>query len=168
MSSTICIIFLLSARLVLICGLPGSGKTTLSKQLATEMSAIRLCPDDWLRSLQVDLFDERQRDLLELQLWQHTQDLLIHGVSVILESGFWTRAERDEKRSWTRAHDIAVELHYLDVSIDTLLERVQSRHDNDKGDEVQITRQQLEEWSKSFQKPDESELRLFDLPVHSV
>jgi len=30
----------------LICGLPGSGKTTLAKKLEREHTAIRLCPDE--------------------------------------------------------------------------------------------------------------------------
>lgn len=30
------------ARLILVCGLPGSGKTTLAKQLATAVRAVRL------------------------------------------------------------------------------------------------------------------------------
>lgn len=34
--------------LFLMCGLPGSGKTTLAKQLERERSALRLTPDEWL------------------------------------------------------------------------------------------------------------------------
>jgi predicted kinase len=34
--------------LILICGLPGSGKTTLARRLAGDLPGIRLCPDGWL------------------------------------------------------------------------------------------------------------------------
>ncbi len=34
--------------LILICGLPGSGKTTLAQTLEKERNAIRMCPDDWI------------------------------------------------------------------------------------------------------------------------
>jgi predicted kinase len=33
----------MTARLIVICGLPGSGKTTLAKQLAPDVPAVRLC-----------------------------------------------------------------------------------------------------------------------------
>lgn len=37
--------------LVLVCGLPGSGKTTLAKQLEEERNAVRMCPDDWIEAV---------------------------------------------------------------------------------------------------------------------
>ncbi len=55
----------LEPRLVLICGLPGSGKTTLASRLAAEMPAVRLSPDEWLADLAIDLWDEESRDRLE-------------------------------------------------------------------------------------------------------
>jgi predicted kinase len=39
------------ARLILICGLPGSGKTTLAKELEPGVPAIRLSPDEWKHDL---------------------------------------------------------------------------------------------------------------------
>lgn len=63
-------------RLVLLCGLPGSGKTTLGRRLETELSAMRFCPDDWLTDLGVDLTDETMRERLEQLFWDIGQRLL--------------------------------------------------------------------------------------------
>ena len=38
-------------RLILTCGLPGAGKTTLAKKLAADRCAVRLTDDDWLWAL---------------------------------------------------------------------------------------------------------------------
>ena len=81
---------------------------------------------------------------------------------MILESGFWSRSERDEKRSWARSKGIRVELHFLDVPIPELLRRVQARHSKDHNSEAYITRDHLEEWSQVFQAPDEKELAMYD------
>src|SRR5947209_14574516 len=91
------------ARLVLICGLPASGKSTLARELAPKLRAIRLDKDAWATQLGADVWDEAFRVRLEQQLWALSQDLLAHGVSVILEWGHWARVERDEKRQGARA-----------------------------------------------------------------
>ena len=50
-----------NGRLILICGLPGSGKTTFAKQLAPKVAAVRLCPDEWKHDLGIDYYDEQGR-----------------------------------------------------------------------------------------------------------
>lgn len=34
--------------IILLCGFPGSGKTTLAKKLEIERHAIRLSPEEWI------------------------------------------------------------------------------------------------------------------------
>ncbi|KAB8188804.1 AAA family ATPase [Nonomuraea phyllanthi] len=152
------------SRLILLCGLPGSGKTTLAKRLADEVPAVRLCPDEWMASLGIDLFDEQARDRLERRFWEHAQDLLRLGQSVILEFGFWARSERDEKRSRARALGVAVELRYLAAPIDELCRRLEARNGKGEPGTVPISRELLEEYAKLFQAPDDDELALFDEP----
>ena len=72
---------------MLICGLPASGKSTLARQLAPTIPAIRLDKDGWATQLGADVWDEEFRVRLEHQLWALTQDLLARGQSVILERG---------------------------------------------------------------------------------
>ena len=152
-------------RLILICGLPGAGKTTLAQRLARELPAVRFCPDEWLASLSLDLFDEALRERLEGQLWRLTQDLLRLGQSVILEYGFWRRAERDEKRLSARALGAAVELRALDVPLDELWRRLERRNAEGGWATAPIKRAELEDWATRFQAPDAAELALYDAPT---
>ena len=154
-----------STRLVLICGLPASGKTALARQLAPKIPAIRLNKDEWTTQLGHDVWDDEFRVRLEARLWALTQELLGHGQSVILEWGHWARAERDEKRLRARALGVGVELRYLDAPLEELIERAERRNASGEWTAAPMTRAHFEHWATIFQPPDEGELLLFDGPV---
>jgi predicted kinase len=152
-------------RLILICGLPGSGKTTLATRLAPELRAVRLCPDEWKHDLDIDYYDEERRVRLEQRLWRLGQELLRLGQSVILENGFWARAERDELRLAARALGVAVELRYLEAPLDELWRRLENRNEEARPGTAPIKREDLERWAGRFEAPDAAEVALFDEPA---
>jgi predicted kinase len=153
-----------STRLVLICGLPASGKTALARRLAPKIPAIRLDKDHWTIELGLDVWDDEFRVLLERQLWALTQELLAQGQSVILEWGHWARVERDEKRLGARTLGVGVELHYLDAPLEELIDRAQRRNTSGEWNASPMTRAHFERWATIFQPPDREELLLFDEP----
>lgn len=148
-------------RLIIICGLPGSGKTTLAKLLETKLHAVRFSPDEWLEALALDLYDEERRGRIESLQWKLTQELLSLGLRVIIEWGTWVRSERDALR--LRAHELgaAVELHYLFAPLDVLFERIQRRG----LENPPIKREELLGWYKQFEAPTAEEAALFDEPL---
>ena len=148
-------------RLVLLCGLPASGKTTLARELAEKYGAVRLNGDEWKLALGIDPFDDDARVRLETQLLALTQRLLALGTSVILEWGFWARVERDDLREMARSLGAAVELRFLDVPYDELVRRVVER--TAKGG-IPITASHMEGYRGVFQPPTDEELSLFDPP----
>jgi predicted kinase len=154
-----------STRLVLICGLPASGKTTLARRLALKIPAIRLDKDEWTTHLGLDVWDDEFRVRVERQLWALTQELLTQGQSVILEWGHWARVERDEKRLGARALGVRVELHYLAAPLEELIERAQRRNESGEWRASPMTRVHFEKWATIFQPPGDAELLLFDEPV---
>lgn len=144
-----------------MCGLPGSGKTTHARRLETDVGAIRLCADEWMEALAVDLWDETMRAKMEGLQWQLGQQLLALGLTVIVEWGTWAKSERDILRVRARELGAAVELHYLTATVDVLLDRIQRRH----MENPPITREQLLHWADVFQTPTQEELALFDRAI---
>jgi predicted kinase len=154
-----------STRLVLICGLPASGKSTLARQLVPTIPAIRLDKDEWTTALGFDVWDDEARVRVEAQLWALARDLLANGQSVILEWGHWARAERDEKRRGARALGVGVELRYLHAPLEELIGRAERRSASGEWTASPMTRAHFEQWATVFEPPDEDEMRLFDAPV---
>ena len=157
---------MVDARLILICGLPGSGKTTLAKRLAGEVPAVRLSPDEWKHDLGIDYDDEDGRVRLEQRLWRLGQELLGLGQRVILENGFWAREERDELRLVARSLGVPVQLHYLAASVEELWRRLEPRNRQALPGTAPIKREDLERWAIQFEPPDATESALFDTPAH--
>jgi predicted kinase len=149
------------ARLMIVCGLPGSGKTTLAKELETRLRAVRFGPDEWMDALSLDLYDEERRGKIEALQWKFAQQLLALGLTVIIEWGTWGRSERDTLRLGARAVGAAVELHYLHAPVEVLFERLQRRGTENPP----IERDALMRWFETFQVPTAEEMALFDEPI---
>ena len=147
--------------LVLFCGLPGSGKTTLARARAHETGAIRFSTDEWMADLGVDFFDA-MRDRLQHRLDELWKELLRHRQSVILEDGTWKRGERDEIRRIANDLGATTEMHYFDLPFEELWRRLELRNAMATYGAAPITREVLDESRRRLESPDAAELSMFD------
>jgi predicted kinase len=141
----------------MICGLPGSGKTTLAKELEISERALRLCPDEWISALLSDPLNiaelDRLREPVESLQWETAKRALVLGTNVILENGFWSREERLRFRSEAEKLGAHVELRFLDVPRDELWSRLSKRNMNLPPGTFAIGEEQLDLWSGWFEPP---------------
>jgi predicted kinase len=151
------------AKLIIVCGLPGSGKTTLAKSLEDRLHAVRLAPDEWMDALSINLHDEESRAKIEALQWKFGQTLLKLGLVVIIEWGTWGRSERDALRLGARNLGAAVELHYVSAPPDVLFGRIQRRG----RENPPIAQEALSQWLETFQAPTNEEMALFDAALEA-
>lgn len=137
-------------------------KTTVAKELEASTGAIRLNVDEWVASLGVDFLNDDFRHKIDVRLYKHGLTLLKHGQSIILEDGFWSRAERDRHRKVAHKLGADVQMHYFDVPSDELWRRLEVRNAIGVQGTVPITKELLTKCWHMFQPMDEVELAMFD------
>ena len=150
------------ATLILISGLPGSGKTTKAKQLELERSALRLTPDEWIRPL-YGVHPTREvldaaRDPVEGVMWLVAARALTLNVNVILDFGFWSQSEREDFRGRAASLGAGSEVCFLDVPHQELLRRLAARNAALPEDAFHVSETDLTEWSRVFEPPTRAEL----------
>jgi predicted kinase len=157
------------ARLIMICGLPGSGKTTLAKRLEVERPALRLTPDEWIAPLYGERFYgegvpqeqiDAVHDRVEAIQWTVATQALSLGVDVVLDFGFWTRSERESFRARARALGAESEIIALETPIEELVDRIEKRNRNLPLHTFHISEQQIRAWWEIYEPPQADELEV--------
>ncbi|NKB35527.1 MAG: AAA family ATPase [Pseudomonadales bacterium] len=156
------------ARLILVCGPTGAGKTTYSLSLAKEVGAIRFSIDPWMQtlfskdmvSLDYSWMIERVNRCHE-QIWEVSEQILTLDGSVLLDLGFTTKIQRDLFISRAKLLDINAEVHYLDVPKDIRKKRIENRN-MEKDPAVyafEVTDMMFNFMEPKFEAPSQEELK---------
>ncbi len=156
-------------ELHLVCGLAGSGKTTLATRLETELPAHRYCPDEWISPLLLDHSDRQEmnrlRAIVEARQWLEAKARLRLGGHVVLENGFWVRQERLDILAEAHALGAQVVLHFLDIPLHCIQSRLEARNRRLPEYTFYIDPTEVVQWSESFQRPQPDEINRYDRVV---
>ena len=142
----------------LVFGRVGAGKTTYGRRFAAEQRALLFCIDEWMASL--FMMDAPQPisldwamprvERVERQIWAVAQPVLALGVDVVLELGFFTRAQRDRIRALVSAHPTRV--HVVDAPAEVRRARVRERNRGSETFTVEVD-DAMFDWAEHYFEP---------------
>ncbi len=146
------------SRVVLMCGVSGSGKTFYARKLETE-GYVRLSPDElvWRRyGREVsEMPPDRQRSLFADAQEEVAQKLLEHislGHKVVVDSTLCRRAKRDHLRAICRERGVEPSLVYMKASLPVLRGRLSLRRGTGADDQI-VADDLLMTYFSNFQTP---------------
>ena len=145
-------------KLFLLCGKPGSGKTTLAKFLKEKFGLIHFSADDFMLKLfgEIDdrnLFDEKLVVTKDL-IYQICDDVL-RSNNVILDFGFWTKSEREQVINRFKNYEVIIV--YLKLDEDKIFNQIEKRNANLKDNEYFMDLNTFKILSSKFEEPTDEE-----------
>ncbi|MBP6943019.1 MAG: ATP-binding protein [Candidatus Buchananbacteria bacterium] len=143
----------MSGIVYLLCGLPGSGKTTYAKTLE-QQGVIRYTLDEELfkqygKDFPPEKYSEYEIATKQGIIERLKQDIST-GKSTVLDWGFWKRAERDDIKQLVGSLGAQCKLLYFKTDSNELLVRVQIREQENNH---AITADLLERFKQEFEEP---------------
>ena len=125
-----------AARVHLVIGPVGAGKSTFAERLVQERAAIRLTLDEWMVTLfrpdrpeadRIGWYRERAQRCID-QIWKLAQRLTARGDEVVLEIGLLQRDERERFYERVDEAGLPLTIHVLDAAREIRRARVHERN----------------------------------------
>lgn len=116
----------------LLSGIPGCGKTRFASGLAARGRCVALSHDEWIVGLLgpqpgSEEFQRFAAPIHEL-LWCQAEKIVRAGCDVVLDFGFWTRAERDAARARVQAMGGQARFYAFECTAEQAWQRVSRRN----------------------------------------
>ena len=120
-------------KVFLICGKICCGKTTYAQKLCKEKDAVLLSVDEITLALFGQHCGDKHDEYVERTekyLLNKSLELIENNINVVLDWGFWTKAERKAVKEFYKSRNIECELHYIDISEEVWKSRLRKRNND--------------------------------------
>lgn len=155
---------LLMAKAYLICGKICCGKSTYAEQLRILNNAVLLSTDEITLALFGQHCGDKHDEYVERTekyLLNKSLELIQKDINVVLDWGFWTKAERESVKEFYKSRNIECELYYIDISDETWKARLKKRNSEVLAEETcayYIDDNLAEKFASIFEVPSEDEI----------
>lgn len=142
----------------MLCGLPGSGKTTYSLELQRKTGFKRFSLDEEYFKI-VGNKQQKERDFrlekqIDSKLKEKIARLIKNGESLILDYCPWQKKQREKDRKFIESHGGIRNLVYFSVSLDELKHRTKRRNKQKYEHNQFVTSSMLNDFVARFEAPE--------------
>ncbi len=144
-------------KAILTCGKVCSGKSTLARKLKTERNAVILSCDELMLSLFDECLGDKHNEIVqksENYLFKKSLEILECGIDIILDWGFWTKAERQHANEFYNSHGFETEWHFINISDEQQKINIQKRNSQRDENTYFISEEMAEKFNSLFENPE--------------
>ena len=119
------------AKIIALCGMICSGKSTYAKKIRQTQAAVVLNPDVLMKTLWGEHLGERHDEIFEKvrqYLYGQAIDIIQAGTDVILDFGLWSKRERRETRDFFQSKGVDFSLHYINTPLSQIDANIKKRN----------------------------------------
>lgn len=156
------------SKIIAICGKICCGKSYYAKQIKEKENAVILSTDD----ATYDLIGNEQGEFYNVfaervnkYLMKKAVEIVKSGCNVILDWGFWTKAERQETTKYFNQFGIDAEWHYVDIERsrwERLIEERNAKIQNGNGgSDFYVDEGLMEKLLSKFEEPTRDEMDIW-------
>lgn len=157
----------------LICGKICSGKSWYARQLASGENAVIFSTDELTWDLTnneqgpgYDAFARR----CNIYLRKKAGQIAAAGCNVVLDWGFWTKADREDITAYYSERKLPVRWHYIDVPEEAWAENIRRRNDRvlrgEGGSDFFVDEGLKEKVLSLFEVPEKEEMDVWHIPEY--
>ena len=116
--------------LIVVTGLPGTGKTTIAEALAKDIDAVVFSTDKIRKMIfENPVYNEEDKRIVYNELFLRTGKYLAMGKNVILDGTFYTKVLRERAKEVGKSFCEGVYFVYCETPEELLRERINKRKD---------------------------------------
>ncbi len=145
----------------IMCGLPGTGKSSYARKLATDKDAVLFSLDEWMTDLLGDSYKntEFERFVLPCQkmIWRASLPLLDREIEFVYDFAIYSKKGRKELFDKIRGYGAEAIIYYFNIPHETCKERLRRRGVSKTVHEAVVTPEQFDKLVTYFVPPSEDE-----------
>lgn len=151
----------------LLCGLPGSGKTTFSLTLQKQNNAIAYSSDEWIINLFGKKFPpeefQKYQKIAKQKILKSAKINILHKKNIILDFGLWKKDDRTKYINWAKSLNADPIIYFFNTNTETLIKRLQDRNQQKQNNSLIVTEEMLLTFIHQFEPPTNKEAKIVEI-----